>query len=104
MPPEAITGTLLASAMAHRKSRLGPVRVPSVAMSVQIRAANGLVLKRWASALASVPLSSIQPRVATLPFLASMPTTIRPGWRAARASTNSGCSSATVPRITRSSP
>ena len=79
MPPEAITGTALASAMARRASRLGPARVPSVAMSVLMIAAMPLAQKRWARAVASVLLSSIQPRVATLPFLASMPTTIRPG-------------------------
>ena len=65
--------------MARRASRLGPARVPSVAISVLMIAAMPLVLNRLARAVASVLLSSIQPRVATLPFLASMPTTILPG-------------------------
>ena len=48
-------------------------------MSVLMIAAMPLAQKRRASSVASVLLYSIQPRVATLPFLASMPTTIRPG-------------------------
>jgi len=83
MPPEAITGTLLASAMARSALRLGPARVPSVAMSVLMMAAMALLLRRRARSVASMLLSLTQPRVATLPFLASIPMITRPGWRSA---------------------
>ena len=104
MPPEAITGTLLLAAMVLRASRFGPARVPSVAISVVMIAAIPELLKVLARSVARTSLCSIQPRVATRPSLASIPTTIRPGYRSARDRTRSGCSIATVPRITRSRP
>jgi hypothetical protein len=45
-------------------------------MSVLMIAAMPLAPNRWARAVASVLLASSQPRMATLPSLASMPTTI----------------------------
>ena len=104
MPPEAITGMELAWAMRRRKGRFGPARVPSVAMSVVIRAATPLPSKLAARASASTSLTSSQPRVATRPLRASMPTTMRPWCRAAKSRTKAGCSIATVPKITRSRP
>ena len=79
MPPDAITGVELAFTMDRKAARLGPAKVPSVAMSVLTIAARPMPSKRLARLVASVLVSVIQPRVATLPLRASIPTTIRPG-------------------------
>ena len=60
--------------------------------------------KARARSVAVMSVSSAQPRVATRPCRASIPTATRPGKARAAARTRSGSSTATVPRITRATP
>lgn len=75
-PAEAMilqSGTSLQSAAVG--FRLGPVNAPSVAISVKMMRFTPSSVIFTASSSASTLLVSIQPRTATLPSLASIPTT-----------------------------
>ena len=56
MPPEAITGLTLISAISLKALTLGPFRVPSVAMSVDMIAANSSSLSRFANSREDISL------------------------------------------------
>ena len=57
-----------------------------------------------ASSVADISVLFAQPSVATRPLRASIPTAILPGYLLAAIFTKEGFSTATVPKITRSSP
>ena len=103
-PPLATTGTLVAARTAQSCSTSGPVIVPSRPISVTTNAATPEPAKRRTSSTRSVPVPSVQPRMATCRPRASSPTATCPGWRSHNRSTSPGDSTAAVPTTTRAAP
>ncbi len=104
-PPEAISRAGVALSIAVCALKLGPVNMPSVAMSVWIIVWMPRSHTRRASSSARTRETFFQPSTATRPSRASMPTASRSApKRCTRPVTNSGSWQARVPTTTRRTP
>ena len=102
-PPLATTGLFVAAHTSRKSSRLGPVRVPSLATSVTIYRAHPSRSRRSMVSKRSPP-SFVQPRAASVWPRTSSPTAIRSPNSEMTFAVHSGFSSAAVPKLTRLHP
>ena len=80
------------------------MNIPSRATSVYSTSATPAPFTRRATSATGSPLPSSQPAIATSPFFASMPHTMRPGKRAHAWRTSSSRCTAAVPRTANAAP
>ena len=104
IPPEAITGVFIVCRNCFKRIVSGPWSVPSLDISVTIKALGLTFSIRWAKSIRENSETSSQPLTAIRPALWSRPIAIHPGYSLHSSSTSLGESTTFVPRITLSRP